>query len=361
MRSVLNYLYLYDPGKLPVDLDIRNKNKIVNLGSNENPYPLPDSVIKEANKAILDITRYPDPYSRILKKSLEEYTGFSTDNISIGNGASEILDNICKITLDPFDSIIIPIPSYTMYIFLAMLRDSSIKFVNTKEPEFKLSAEEVISTALHKDAKLIFLASPNNPTGKTIPRPDLIKIIENLPKSYIVVDEAYYEFSEKTIADKVLEYDNLIVVRSFSKFFGLAGLRGGYAIANKKIIENLEKAKITFSVNNVLQKVAVKVLEEKEYFNKLKEKIIREKEKLIKEINKIPCFKALNSETNFILAKLPDNISLKEFNDRLLKQGIIIKDITGIPGIENHYIRITIGTPEENRILIEGLKSVCNS
>lgn len=357
-REVLNYIRPYDAGIFPEDLykkyGISEKN-VVNLGSNENPYPPPKSVIKEIVKESSCVNRYPDPSYPELKQKLSEYTGLPIENIAVGSGANEILDSICKITLNPFDKVVIPIPSYSIYILLSMLRDASIEYIETEDQNFEVRAEQVINFG--KDVKLIFLNSPNNPTGKSIPREEIIKIIEET-SALVVVDEAYYEFSRKTIAEKVNEYNNLVVVRSMSKFFSLAGLRIGYALSNPKITEMIEKVRLAFTISNIAEKAAIKALEKQNWYLKIREKIIAERDFVMREISRTKGFTVIPSDANFLLIKLLAKVNMSAIMEELNKKGIIVRDVTGVPGLKNNYIRITMGKKQENRAVISALREL---
>jgi histidinol-phosphate aminotransferase len=355
-RSVIDLLQPYDAGAFPDHLREKYnvpERHIVNLGSNENPYPPPEKVMEAITEEASLANRYPEPSYQRLKEKLSEYTSLPVENIVVGNGANDVLDIICKITLEPFDRVVIPVPTYTMYIFLSMLRDASLDFIQMKEPDFNITADEVVDSA--KGATLILLSSPNNPTGKTIRREDLVKIAEET-EALVVVDEAYYEYCGKTMADKVVEYENLVVVRTFSKFFGLAGLRVGYALCNDRIATMLEKARLPFNLNRIAQKAAIAALEEKAWFNRIKGEILRERESVIQQLNKIKGLEPLSSEANFLLVKLP-SIDMQKFTEELNKEGIIIRDVTGLHGLKNNYMRVTIGKKEENRKLLSGLQN----
>lgn len=351
-KGVLEILQPYEAGKTIEEISERYGVKdIIKLGSNENPYPPPKSVIEEIARASNFVNRYPDSSYGKLKRKLSEYTNLEVGNISLGSGAGEILDSVCKITLNPLDKVVIPIPTYTMYAFLSMLRDASLEFVET--PNFEVKAGEVIRTA--KDAKLIFLCSPNNPTGRTIEREELIKIIEGT-NALIVVDEAYYEFCGKTMADKVNEYENLIVVRSMSKFFGLAGLRVGYALSNSKIIEALEKARLPFNISSMAESAAIAALGEITWFERIRKEILEERKFIMHEINKLG-LDVPPSEANFLLVKLP-SIDMRKFIEGLYREGVIVRNVTGVQGLKGNYLRITIGKKEENRKLISAIRKL---
>lgn len=351
-KGVLEILQPYEAGKTVEEISERYSVKdVIKLGSNENPYPPPKSVIEEIARASNFVNRYSDPSYRKLKRKLSEYTNLEAGNISLGSGAGEILDSVCKITLNPLDKVVIPIPTYTMYAFLSMLRDASLEFVET--PNFEVKAGEVIRTA--KDAKLIFLCSPNNPTGRTIEREELIKIIEGT-NALIVVDEAYYEFCGKTMADKVNGYENLIVVRSMSKFFGLAGLRVGYALSNSKIIEALEKARLPFNISSIAENAAIAALGEITWFERIRREILEERKFIMHEINKLG-LDVLPSEANFLLVKL-HSIDMRKFIEGLYREGVIVRNVTGVQGLKGNYLRITIGKKEENRKLISAIRKL---
>ena len=362
-RGVLEILESYRAGRNAEEISERYgvpQDKILNLGSNEFPYPPPKTVQAAIQDEISKVNRYPDPLSRELKEKLCEYVGLSKTNISVGNGASEVLDTICKITLNPLDKVVIPVPTYSMFIFLSMLRDASLEFVDTERSKFEVRVGDVIKAS--EDAKLLFLCSPNNPTGKVIKREDIIKIIENT-RAIVVVDEAYYEFSKETVAHEIERFDNLIVVRSMSKFFGLAGLRLGYALAGQDIIKLLEKARLPFNVNRIAQRAAVEALDEQNWFEKITGEISQERESVIEKINRIKGFKALPSRTNFLLVKLPDKMRAQDIVEELFRKGIIVRDVTGIHGLTGlkcDHIRITIGRREENRRLISALQEIAD-
>jgi histidinol-phosphate aminotransferase len=352
LRGVLEILQPYEAGKT------LEGERVIKLGSNENPYPPPEGVLREIRRALKRANRYPDASYRRLKERLSEYTGLPVENISVGNGASEVLDNVCKIALNPLDKVVIPVPSYTMYVFLSMLREASLEFVETEYENFRVKAEDVVAAS--GDAKLVFLCSPNNPTGRVVERKELVKIIEGT-RALVVVDEAYYEFCGKTIADKVGEYDNLIVVRSMSKFFGLAGLRVGYALSNPRVTQMLEKVRLPFNVNTPAEAAAIKVIENLGLYKKISKEIIEERKLVAREIGQIKGLRVFPSEANFLLVRLPRAMNASELAEALLREEVVVRNVSGIPGLKNNYLRITIGKKQENRRLISVLKKLFSS
>ncbi|RLI76702.1 histidinol-phosphate transaminase [Archaeoglobales archaeon] len=345
MRSVIWIINKYDAGKFPEDIEKEYGLKAINLSSNENPYPPSDEVKEAYLSALSEINRYPHPEYSDFKKAISEYLGVEESKIAVGNGASDILNNICVALLDTFDKAVIPIPGYTLYAILGMLRDASIEFIEF--PNYNIKADEI------PPFKLLFLCSPNNPTGNAVERKEVKKILER--GNYVVVDEAYVEYCNKSVVDLVNEFDNLIVVRSFSKFFGLAGLRIGYAVGNEQIIEGLEKIRLPFCISKVACDVAIAALKSVDYYNKLRDVVVKERDRLIKEINKIPLLHAYNSDANFVLVKVEKKINLAR---KLEERGIIVRNVTGLMGLKGEHVRITVGSKEENDFLIETLNSL---
>ncbi|MEM3004797.1 MAG: aminotransferase class I/II-fold pyridoxal phosphate-dependent enzyme, partial [Candidatus Bathyarchaeia archaeon] len=193
LKNIIGLLEPYDPGLFPADVTGRygiTKEKIVNLSSNENPYPLPKSIIRRTAKELLSVHRYPDPSYKELKQSISEYVGLPADCIAVGNGSSDLIDLTCKILLSPLDKVVMPIPTYTLYILASMIWETSISYVTTEEYDFKVRADKL--KPFTEAARLIFLGSPNNPTGIRLSDRDLAEILD-ATDAVILLDEAYCE------------------------------------------------------------------------------------------------------------------------------------------------------------------------
>ncbi|VVB54251.1 Aspartate aminotransferase [uncultured archaeon] len=358
IRPVLNYLTPYDAGLFAEDLlDYGVKEEdVVNLQSNENPYPLPKTVRDAITKASASINRYPKPNYQRLKTALSKYTSAPEETIAVGNGASDLLDGCCKIFLNPYDAVVLPVPGFSMYFMLAMLRDASLRQILCGPPDFKVTAEKLLSEA--DDAtKMFIIPSPNNPTGKAMPKNEVVKLLK-ATEAAVVVDEAYAEFHKETLIPLVPKYNNLIVVRSMSKFFGLAGLRIGYAVAQKDVARSLESARLPFTLNNIAQEAAIATVGERKYFEGVRDKIIKERERLMKNVGQLPGWTAYQSDANFFLARPPKGKTSEWLLDKLNHKGILIRDVTGIPGLETPHVRITAGLPKEGDKLVEALKEL---
>jgi histidinol-phosphate aminotransferase len=345
MRPVVRIINPYDAGLFPEDLVRKgfDRKNVIQLASNENPYPLPEEVVEAIKKSVEVASRYPHPGYRELKEGIAEYVGCSVENVVPAAGASELIKLVVDAVVEAFDRVVIPMPSYSYYALASMLRDASIIF-----PEFEGYA---IQPEL-PDGKLLFLCSPNNPTGNAIERRIVEEILESF-NGYVVLDEAYVEFSGKSCVDLVENNPNLIVLRTFSKFFGLAGLRVGYAIASQEMASALEKIRSPFSISQTAYFAAIAALKHIDYFMEIKTRILRGRERLRKELSKF--FRIYPSDANFLLCKH----SFTELGSRLLERGIIIRDVTGLMGLDGPHVRITVGREDENNRLIEAVEEIC--
>ncbi|AGK60233.1 histidinol phosphate aminotransferase apoenzyme [Archaeoglobus sulfaticallidus PM70-1] len=346
VRNVIHFINPYDPGRFPEDLGI-SESKIISLSSNENPLLPPDDVKEAYIRAFDRINRYPHPFYDDLKELISEYVDVEKDMIAVGNGASEILKMICEVNLEAFDKVIIPMPGYTMYIVFSMLMDASIRLVEF--PEYKVDAGKI------EDGKLIFLCSPNNPTGNSIPEREVRRILESF-SGLVVIDEAYAEFSKKSFLRLVDEFENLIVVRSFSKFFSMAGARVGYAVGNYETISAIEKVRLPFNISYISVAVAKACLDNLDYFIKVRDEIVREREWLYRELKKFDSLKVYPSDANFILVRFDDLSDSQEVSRYFESKGIILRDVTGLIGLDGVHYRITVGRREDNLKFLSALE-----
>lgn len=355
-RPALDYIEPYDPGMFPEDASETYgipREAIVDLASNENPYPPPRPVVEAIACAALRANRYPDPMYRDLKEGLSWYLGQPVENIAVGNGCTEIIDMVCKVFLDPLDKIAVTSPSYSMYALFGMLRDARIVTIETKEPDFRIDSGAILSQA--SDATITFLCSPNNPTGGSVDGDELDRIIEGT-EGLVVLDESYAEFSARSAIPKVHQNANLIVARSMSKFFSMAGMRVGYAVASPSIIDDLEKVRLPFGISSVAEAAAVAALSCLPDYERMRDEVLRERSELMEQLSVMDWMRPYPSEANFMMARVPPRIP--DLAKRLCRAGILVRDLRGVPGLEHHCVRITIGTREENRRLVDTLREI---
>lgn len=338
MRGVVKIINPYDAGVFP-------EGNVIFLNSNENPYEPSEEVKKAYLESVSKINRYPEPSYKKLKKALSEYLGIDTERIAVGCGSSELISRVCEILLEELDKVVIPMPSYSLYVSYAMLRNASILLPiydrYSLTPEF-----------FEKERpKLSIICSPNNPTGNTVDKRVVEKIAEN--SEYLLIDEAYAEFAESNLLDLVHEFDNVIILRSFSKFFGLAGMRVGYAVAEKEIVEAIEKVRLPFAIPSPGVATAISALKSINYYMDVKKKIVEERERVYKELTRLG-FEVYPSEANFILFRAE-----KHLFEKLLEHGIVVRNLYGLMGLEGNFIRMTIGRREENDRVIRIIESQC--
>ena len=313
------------------------------LDANENAYGSP-----------LDTpyNRYPDPLQHKVKLRLSEIKGVPPRNIFLGNGSDEAIDLLFRSFCNPaVDNVILVPPTYGMYEVSANINDVAIKRVPLTT-EYQLNLEG-IAEAIDKNTKLIFICSPNNPTGNSINREDIETILANF-NGIVVVDEAYINFSrQKSFIQELTEYSNLVVLQTLSKAWGLAGLRLGMAFASEEIIEVLNKVKPPYNINDATQHLALQALQQVNLVNSWITDTLKERDILVKNLTKFNfVLDIYPSDANFILVK---TTSPKAIYDFLVTHGIIVRDRSKIELCEG-ALRITIGRPEENEQLINALQ-----
>lgn len=334
----------------------------VKLDANESPYDLPDNVKKALVGYIMensDIMRYPDDNAYHLKNDIAQHYNVNLDNIIIGNGSDQIIDLISRIFINPGDTIICPSPSFGMYAASAVMMDGNVSEVKLlKEEDFKYNPERIISRAreCEPEPKLVYLCTPNNPTGGLMKIEDVIHVINTLSDSIVVIDEAYAEFSGISFIPEVIKYENAIVLRTFSKAYGLAGLRIGYSIANENLTKIIGRAKPPYNTGSLAQVTARLMLKEREHIESCIAKIKDNRDYLSA---RLMCdgVKVFDSSANFVLADLSNlpgmkNMKQKEHSelglavaDNLASKGILVRAF-GDPELAD-CIRITAGTRQQ--------------
>ena len=312
------------------------------LDANENPYD-------EEN-----LNRYPDPNQIALRESLSNYADAPLDNIFVGSGSDEIIDLLIRLFCEPGrDEVLIIEPTYGMYRVCAELNAVSVSSCLLND-EFDIELSSLRS-ALNEKTKIIFCCSPNNPTGNLLSVAELLEYTKS-EGIITVVDEAYLEFSKSTSVSRLLdEYPNLVVLRTLSKAWGLAGIRLGYSVAAAEIVSYLMRIKLPYNINVLSSDRALEALSDKANMEKKVSEIISERERLIEEFNNLSIFEEVYpSVANFILLKSRFSSKIKL---TLAENGIIIRDRSADPLLEN-CIRITVGTPEQNGMLLNVLNGM---
>ena len=315
------------------------------LDANENAYGSP--VVMEP------FNRYPDPLQWELKFQLAKIKGVPAENIFVGNGSDEVIDLAYRIFCNPGkDNVIICPPTYGMYEVSANINDIEIRKVNLLEG-FQLDVEGILA-ATDKKTKLLFICSPNNPTGNNMNREDVELLLNNFP-GIIIIDEAYINYSrQKTFIQELTEYPNLIVMQTLSKAWGLAALRLGLCYASMDMIDLFNKVKPPYNVNKASQQLALEALQDTEQVNSWIREVVLEKDYLAKTMAEFPFVEQVYpSDANFFLMKVKDADRLYNY---LAEHKVIVRNRSKEVMCED-CLRITIGTPEENQQLLNLLKN----
>lgn len=323
-----------------------NLKKVYKLASNENIFGPSPKIIEYFKKGMSDINYYPDSYCRQLRKKLSKKLGISGDSIIFGNGTDQIIEMVCDAILDTGKNVIVPDPTFLTYEKSAL--KNGAKVIKVPLLEYRQDIKSIIKS-IDNDTAIIFLTSPHNPTGSILTKQEIDYALNNINNDILIVlDEAYVEFVPENDRFDSLNYikkhDNLIIMRTFSKVFGIAGLRIGYGIGDSELISNISKIMQPFVVNSIAQIAAVISLEDEDNINRNVKIIISERDKFCRRLKEsgIPF---AQSFSNFVLIKTGGRTP--EIIEELLKDGYMIRDgnFLGFPD----YIRVSMSLPEINK------------
>lgn len=335
-----------------------NIKKLTPYSSARDEYKGTAKIFLDANENSLGspltkwYNRYPDPMQWELKKKISAVKNIPAENLLLGNGSDECIDLLLRAFCEPgLDNIIICPPTYGMYEVSAHINNIAVKGAPLT-PDFQLDLETLQET-INAATKIIFLCSPNNPTGNSLIREDVELILNNFD-GLVVVDEAYINFSrQRSLVPELTDYPNLVILQTFSKAWGLAALRLGMTFASTEIITVLNKIKPPYNINGATQELASKALDHLDDVNAMIKLLVEERERLAQQLFQIPIVETIYpSDANFILVKVADAAALY---GGLKKAGIIVRNRSNIILCDG-CLRITVGTPDENTSLIEEFK-----
>ena len=333
----------------------KKQEKLVKMNLNEN-FAIPTETIQEllleACRSI-DVRVYPPPRGSLAAKAISKFLGFSESEVSVANGADEVMDLLMKVFVRKGSKVMVVEPSFPMYTFFAQLY-GGIAVPVLLRPDFSLDIDAILNKA-DKDTRLLFVCSPNNPTGNQFREADIKRLLQEF-KGVVVVDEAYVDFAQGSVINWVKEYDNLAVLRSFSKAFGLAGLRLGYLVSNASIVEYVQRVVGPFNVNSVTQQAVALALEKWSYFERQIKLVVNEREWLMKKLRQIDGVNPYPSDANFILFKVTKpNLTSAAVAERIESRNVLVKDRGHLPLLKN-CIRVTVGSRNMNQAFLSALK-----
>ncbi|MEM4389969.1 MAG: histidinol-phosphate transaminase [Candidatus Micrarchaeia archaeon] len=324
----------------------------VKLNQNESPFDIPPQLkaLLQEEVARTELNRYPDAGSEELKVELADYVRSEPENIIVGNGADELIYYIALTFFNKGDKIVFPTPSFAMYEIAAKLMGCRAKPV-LLEKNFSLP-ERFFSEA--RRAKAVLLGSPNNPTANAVPNTQIAELAAGC-EGLVVVDEAYAEFAPHNCLSLTKKFDNLIVLRTFSKAFSAAGIRVGYAVASEEVAELLNRVRLPWNVSALSQKAALLLLRYRRLFEKNIERIISEKERVMKELAKIEGVEVFPSDANFYLFRT--RMAAPKLFTSLWERGVLVRDVSTLP-LLSRCLRANVGSEEENDALIDALREI---
>ena len=332
----------YEPGFQPPRTDV------VKLNTNENPYPPSPQVLKMLSEIDPEqLRRYPDPAGDTFRQAAAEVNGVSADCIMCCNGGDDLLTIAFRAFCDETRPVAYPVPTYSLYPVLANLQNCKLIEVPF-DSEFNLPAK-LAST----NAALTIICNPNAPSGSFVSINELASLADEL-SGVLLIDEAYVDFAGKNCTALVKDFDNVIILRSMSKGYSLAGIRFGYAIAQPGLIAGLTKVKDSYNVDAVAIEAATAAIKDQDYFRKNIEKVKAERKGLAGELIKLG-FSVPDSHANFVLAKC-NNCKAVEVYDKLAERGVYVRYFD-YPGLKDK-LRITVGTKEQNKKLLSALKEI---
>ena len=319
----------------------------VKLDANEGNKDLFKDLIKDIGDDFY-LNLYPDDNYTQLKEAIVNYIGCKIENISVGNGSSELLDLCVKTFVDTNELILSLDPTFSMYSIYAKIVNS--RYIGAGEGnDFTINVDDVIKSIKENNPKLTIICNPNNPTGTTIKRDDVLRIVKSTD-NVVIVDEAYMEFSNESVVDEIENYDNLIVVKTMSKAFSMAGIRTGYLIANEELVKTIEKVRPPYNLNSISALLATKALKQKDKMLSYVENLKVEREKIYEKLLDMGV-KAYKSGANFVFFSSPiDNLA-----EKLIDNDVLIRKFGG--KLDNYY-RVTVGSPKENEAFLDAMKKI---
>jgi histidinol-phosphate aminotransferase len=326
----------------------------VKLNQNENPYDLPEAV----KRRVLDHalarpwSRYPEFDPKELVERLAGFAGWRPDGILAGNGSNELIEALLLVTVGPGTRVIIPEPTFTLYALLTkVLGGEAIRVA--LGPELEYQADELRRIRHELAAPVTIVCSPNNPTGGLLPADEVSRLCDD-GDGLVVVDEAYHEFAGQTVVPLLARHPNLVVLRTFSKAMGLAGLRIGYLLASPEIVREVNKARLPYNVNFFSQAAALAALDEWEVLRANVERIVASREDLLYRLYRVPGVRPYPSKANFVLLELAEADPRTVF-ESVYRRGCLVRDVTSYPRLQR-CLRVSVGSEPENEAFLSALR-----
>jgi threonine-phosphate decarboxylase len=366
LRTVSPYFHggnvweLSEKHKIPVD-------QIIDFSISTNPLGAPEKAVESIRQHLNLIHHYPDPDHEWLLEALAKSAGVAPNNVVVGNGSTELIYLFNEVFLEDGYEAVIPVPTFNEYKAAIERFGGNTVFIKCDSAHnFKLNLEELENSITNK-TRIIFLCNPNSPTGWLYEKADILQIIKFAADENVLVfvDEDYIDFVDDSkrysMADYVNEYNNLFVLRSLTKFFGLAGVRIGFGVGSPDLVNVLKRVIMPWSVNSLAMFAAAEAVKDIEFIKKSRLLISKSKRQMLEMFKTVPWLKVYPSETNFLLIEIiRKDLTSTQLAEGLAKNGLLIRDCKDFDGLNNRFFRVTVRKPEENRKLVEQIKSLGN-
>ena len=326
----------------------------VKLNQNENPYDVPEAIKRRVIERALQRpwSRYPDFDPQELLEALAGFSGWRADGILAGNGSNELIEAALLVTVGEGTRVVVPEPTFTLYALLTRMLGGQVVGVPLGR-DLEYDAAALSAARRRAQAPVTIVCSPNNPTGGVLPLGDLARLLAEAD-GLVIVDEAYHEFAGQSAVPLLADHPNLIVLRTFSKAMGVAGLRLGYLLAAPEIAQEVNKARLPYNLNFFSQAAALAVLEQAPAFGEVVGRLIAMRDRLALDLAALPGVRVFPSRANFILFELSGHEPRRVFDD-LYARGVLVRDVSAYPRLER-CLRVSVGTEEENATLLRALR-----
>ena len=326
----------------------------VKINQNENPYDLPEVVKRGVVEQALarSWSRYPEFDPRELLDKLAEFSGWRPDGILAGNGSNELIQALLLVSVGPGTRVLVPEPTFTLYALVTKILGGELIHASLG-PQFEYQPQDIAQLRRELGAAVTIVCSPNNPTGSVLELDALARLCDE-GDGLVVVDEAYHEFSGQTAVGLLPRHPNLVVLRTFSKAMGLAGLRVGYLLAAPELVREVNKARLPYNLNFFSQAAALAALADWDSLRVKVDTLVAARDELLHQLYRIPGVRPYPSRANFILFELAED-DPKQVFDALYRRGVLVRDVTSYPRL-SRCLRVSVGTTEENERFLSALR-----
>ncbi|MDZ7268768.1 MAG: histidinol-phosphate transaminase [candidate division KSB1 bacterium] len=335
---------------------LQRRSAAIKLDQNENPFGFPEAWKEEFWQRVKARAweRYPDFHHEELTAALADYNRLPAEQILVGNGSNSLIQALLMVTVSRGVAVVIPQPTFSLYKLTVQILSGLALEVRLNRRDFSLPVERVLEAANRMRARMIILCSPNNPTGVAYPQPQIEEIFAEFP-GLVVVDEAYVEFARQDFRPLLQRYENLILLRTFSKALALANCRVGYLMAHADLVREIRKAALPYNINLFSETAALVALAHREELLQRVQEVVREREQLLTRLRQMTTLRLYPSQANFFLAEFQEPV--QEVFAHLQARGILVRDVSHYPMLEQ-CLRLSIGTPAENEKVAAALQEV---